>query len=171
MSYREGVGIIKNAEMHVDQKYLLKMDFENFFPSLKGDDIRNLIVDNIANPPFNSLSDSYIDLIIKIACKKNQLTIGAPSSPVISNAVLYKFDEFISRECIQCGVVYSRYADDISFSTNLPNVLSTILTLVKARLIEQQSPKLSVNYDKTIFASKKRRRTVTGLILTPEKKV
>jgi RNA-directed DNA polymerase len=78
MSYKEGVGIIKNAQMHVAQRYLLKMDFQNFFPSIKGDDIRNLIASNIEKPPFKNLSAKDIDVIVKIACRKNQLTIGAP---------------------------------------------------------------------------------------------
>jgi RNA-directed DNA polymerase len=171
MSYKEGVGTIKNAEMHVAQNFLLKMDFQDFFPSIKGDDILNLIAVNIMKPPFSGLSAKDRDVIIKIACKKNQLTIGAPSSPAISNAVLYQFDQLMHDESVKRGVIYSRYADDLAFSTNRPNVLAEILEIVKKALVEQASPRLRINFDKTIFASRKRRRVVTGLILTPEKKV
>lgn len=171
MSYREGVGVSKNAKMHVAQNYLLKMDFQNFFPSIKGGDVRNLILANIRNPSFVELNEQDVDVIVKIACKNNELTIGAPSSPSISNAVLYGFDEFISNESASRGIVYSRYADDISFSTNVPNLLSEIHGMVKKRLEEQKSPCLTINSEKTAFTSRKHRRSVSGLILTSEKKI
>lgn len=171
MSYKEGIGVIKNADMHVKQNFLLKMDFQDFFPSIKGEDVMALIIDNIMRPPFSELSAEDRNVIVKIACKKNQLTIGAPSSPAISNAILYRFDKLIFDESAKRQVFYSRYADDLTFSTNRPNILAEVVEIVKKALIEQPSPKLRINFDKTIFASKKRRRVVTGLVLTSDSRV
>jgi RNA-directed DNA polymerase len=171
MSYKRGIGISENAEMHVAQNYLLKMDFGNFFPSIKSDDVRKLIVANVGRPSFVGLVDEDVDIILAIVCKDEALTIGAPSSPAISNAILYAFDEYISKECAKRSVVYSRYADDISFSTNEPDVLTEIKLVVERALKNQESPRLSINEDKTIFTSKKRIRMVTGLTLTSDEKV
>lgn len=171
MSYREGVSVFKNAEMHVSQNYLLKMDFEKFFPSIKADDILKLVWANIERPAFVGLTRDDVEIIAKITCRDGELTIGAPSSPAISNAILYVFDEYISKECAKRNVFYSRYADDISFSTNEPNVLSEIKLIVKKALEDQKSPRLFINDDKTVFTSKKRSRVVTGLVLTSEEKI
>lgn len=171
LSYRDDVGIRRNAEVHVENNYLLRMDFADFFPSIKGDDIRRLLLANIENPPFVFLKSEDIDVIVRISCRNDALTIGAPSSPSISNAVLYGFDEFVSKECVAREVKYTRYADDISFSTNRPNVLSEIHAIVDAYLGKQKSPRLKLNKDKTSFTSKKRRRMVTGLVLTSDQKI
>jgi RNA-directed DNA polymerase len=157
--------------MHVTQNYLLKMDFENFFPSIKDDDVRQLIMANVQHPSFVGLTADDVDRIVAIVCKDGALTIGAPSSSAISNAVLYEFDEYISNESARRGVVYSRYADDISFSTNEPNTLTEIKAVVEAALQAQASPRLCINGVKTVFTSKKRIRRVTGLILTSESKI
>jgi RNA-directed DNA polymerase len=169
-SYRKGVGIFKNAEMHVGHNYLLKMDFQNFFPSITKIDIRKLIMDNATIIQLSELDEQDIDLITKIVCKAGQL-IGAPSSPSISNAVLYRFDDFISKESANRKIQYSRYADDISFSTNTPNVLDEIHEIVANTLLNQFSPRLTINEEKTAFTSKKRRRLVTGLVLTSGNRV
>jgi hypothetical protein len=170
-SYKEGIGIAENSRMHVSKNYLLKMDFMNFFPSIRDNDIRKLIASNIARPPFVDLSADDVDHIVAIVCKDGALTIGAPSSPPISNAVLYAFDEYISKESAKRNVVYSRYADDISFSTNEPNVLTEIKSVVETTLEAQISPRLRINGSKTVFTSKKRLRRVTGLTLTSDDKI
>lgn len=171
MSYKRGIGISKNAEMHVTQKYLLKMDFEDFFPSIKGADVRRLILANIDKAALLDLNGVDIGIIANVVCRNGELTIGAPSSPAISNAILYKFDEHISEECAKREVFYSRYADDISFSTNEKNVLSSVKLIVEETLRDQFYPRLRINDEKTSFTSKKRRRSVTGLTLTSEDKI
>lgn len=168
MSYKRGVGISRNAEMHITQKYLLKMDFEDFFPSIKDYDVRLLILANLDKPPLLDLTGEDVGIITSVVCRYGELTIGAPSSPAISNAILYGFDDRISAECSRRGVTYSRYADDISFSTNEPNVLSEIKLVVAGTLRDQAYPRLRINDEKTSFTSKKRRRSITGLTLTSD---
>ena len=126
---------------------------------------------NRIKPLLVDLAEQDIDTVLNIVCRNGQLTIGAPSSPAISNAILYTFDEIISENCRPQGVFYTRYADDISFSTNGPNVLSKVRHLVENTLRDQLSPRLHINDDKTSFTSKKRRRSVTGLTLTSENKI
>lgn len=166
-SYRSGIGVAHNARLHVSQNYLLKVDFVDFFPSISAEDVRSMMVAHSAK--FDSqLTNDDIDVVIETVCKDGALTIGAPSSPAISNAMLYEFDLFVFEACEAQHVVYSRYADDIFLSTNEPNRLSTLLEVIRAKLAQGGPPVLKINEDKTVFTSRKRKRVVTGLVLTSD---
>ncbi len=169
-SYRKGIGIRDHSVIHLKHKYLLKVDFLSFFPSIQGADVRRLLKMQTARLPFQ-LRDSDLLQISALVCKNDRLTIGAPSSPSISNAVLYDFDCYWYDLCRKSRITYSRYADDLYFSTNRPNVLHPLLQQIEVYLASMRSPRLSLNDAKTEFASKKRKCVVTGLILTPSKKI
>ena len=166
-AYRKGIGIAQNALVHAHGNYLLKIDFEDFFPSLTDEDIRALTTNRLMrNVP--SIEEEDIFVIVRTVCKHGVLTIGAPSSPILSNAMLYDFDCFVSDLCEDQSVKYSRYADDLFLSTDRPNVLKGLLGRIRDDLQQRRSPRLRVNDAKTVFTSKKRRRTVTGVVLTPQ---
>ena len=167
VAYRRGIGISDNAKRHVRNTYLLKVDFQDFFPSLSDDDVKYVLTEQLLdkNP---LVSEDDIKLIVHIVCRKSALTIGAPSSPILSNAILYDFDFFLSGVCREEGIVYSRYADDLFLSTNKPNVLSEVLKVIRTDLRERTRPRLTVNNAKTVFTSKKRKRVAAGLILTSD---
>jgi hypothetical protein len=169
-SYREGVGIRRHAELHKTNNYLLRIDLKDFFPSITAVDvIRLLMANRDAIEP--RLSGDDMKTIARIVCKGRALTIGAPSSPVISNAVLYQFDGYWAPQATARGVVYTRYADDLYFSTNTPGLLTQFNQEVRQSLAALPWPKLNVNESKTTFTSRKRRRIVTGLSLTADRKV
>jgi RNA-directed DNA polymerase len=170
-SYRKGMSIYRNAEMHASNNYILKMDFQDFFPSIKDVDIQNMIFENADIPGLIELDSNDVEFICKIACRTGKLSIGAPSSPSISNAVLFKFDKYIADESAKRNIQYSRYADDISFSTDAPNTLVDIWQVVNDAIGSQVSPRLKVNEEKTVFSSRKRRRLITGLVLTSDNRV
>lgn len=162
-AYRENKGIRENAIVHLNNQYLLRMDFENFFPSIKVGTVKNLVCDYLtAQEDTNFLSS--------IVCRFGSLTIGAPTSPIVSNAALFEFDRSIFDYSRAQQIAYTRYADDMFFSCNTPNVLQGIPNLV-LRTIEDLIPELNINHDKTLFTSKKRCRAVTGIILTSDNKI
>ena len=165
-SYKKNVSIINIANEHKNNKYLLRIDFKNFFPSIKGDNIRLFLNKNeeLLNYKLSELDITLINLLV---CKKNKITIGAPSSPSISNAILYDFDKKIYDKCESEKIKYSRYADDLYFSTNIPNKLSEVLKDIQ----NYEFPfniKLQINQQKNIFTSKKHKRLITGLTITTE---
>lgn len=164
-SYRIGVSIGEHANIHRTQRYLLRVDLADFFPSITQAAIRQLLHANAVRfaPP---LSEHDIELILRIVCKGNALTIGAPSSPILSNAVLYPFDLAWADRARSSQVIYTRYADDLYFSTNVPNLLAQILKDMPASLRALAPLSLRINTAKTTFTSKKRKRVVTGLVLT-----
>ena len=169
-AYKEGANIGANARIHVKQNYLLKVDFENFFPSIKGDDVRSLV--NGGRETFEpALTDEDVEVIVKAVCKDGALTIGAPSSPLISNVLMYDFDRELSEECQRRLVRYSRYADDIVLSTNEPGQLAELLRFVASLLKKPGRPLLTINPNKTVFTSRKRLRRITGLVLTSDREV
>ena len=169
-AYRKNRGIVDAARVHVRNNFLLKADFANFFPSLRQEDVKALLKVNVQNDVI-SLDDHDIEVVSSIVCKDRKLTIGAPSSPGLSNAILYEFDCRLTRICEESDVEYSRYADDLYFSTNRPGQLTLIFVALRRTLSEQARPKLWINERKTVFTSRKRHRRVAGLTLTSDRKI
>ena len=169
-SYRVGRGIRDHAELHRKQNYLLRIDFKDFFPSITIKDVGRLIIENRSRLS-SSLTTEDAKNICRIVCRHGRLTIGAPSSPVISNAVLYSFDKQWSTVCSQREIVYSRYADDIYLSTDAPNVLAPTYKEIRKDLEDRKWPKLQINRRKVVFTSRKHNRNVTGLILTSDRRI
>jgi hypothetical protein len=166
MAYRTGRSIRGHALRHVHQNFLLKVDFRDFFPSIRKSDILRILEENAEG--LTGILDSREDreLIGRIVCRNEQLTIGAPTSPILSNAVMFAFDAHWAARCSELHIIYSRYADDAYFSTSAPNVLSALLEEIREDLRQRESPSLRLNDQKTAFSSRKRRRLVTGIVLT-----
>jgi hypothetical protein len=82
--------------------------------------------------------------------------------------MLYKFDKIISQLCRSRRVAYTRYADDLAFSTSRKEVLSEIAQQVQVICSGLDYPKLVVNHNKTVSTSRAFQRVLVGLILTPE---
>lgn len=171
-AYRKNIGIKQNAFLHSKNEFLLKMDFKDFFPSITPDvflrEIKNHHID-VNNKDERLL----INLIFRKPYRQNnlELSIGAPSSPLISNFIMYSFDQEISRECANMNITYTRYADDISFSTNSRGALFSIPEIVDALLKNIYQGDISLNKDKTIFSSKAHNRHITGITLSNDNKL
>jgi RNA-directed DNA polymerase len=168
VAYIAGVGIRENAQRHVNNPYILKLDFKNFFNSIKYIDL-SILFRQCFEPalPFED-EDALCKLLLwwSTAATMLQLSVGAPSSPLISNAVMFMFDEEISQFCRNEDVVYTRYADDLVFSSESKITLRRCEDLVRRTLANIEFPRLSLNEEKTVYASRANRRQVTGLVLT-----
>lgn len=169
-SYRTGRNIQGNAALHRRNNFLLRVDFKDFFPSIRAIDVVKMLHNNQSFLSYQ-LSRNDLSLIASIVCKDGGLTIGAPSSPVISNAILFMFDKQLTDICKTYSVIYSRYADDLYFSTNSPNVLEKLLEDVKLEISKMHNPTLHINHDKSVFTSRKRQRKIAGVTLTSENKL
>ncbi len=166
-AYITGKNILNNSEVHSDKPYLLKTDFKDFFPSIKGSDFLQYSQCHETL----SLSETDLERLIRLLFwlpKRNndfQLSIGAPSSPFLSNAIMYNFDKEIFEYCSDNNIAYTRYADDIAFSMHDMKMRGEVLKKVNSVLASQAFPILKLNNRKTVFGSKANRRMVTGLIL------
>jgi RNA-directed DNA polymerase len=166
-AYRLGVSIKDNAEAHAKNGAILKYDFKDFFPSIRDTDWRSYCE---RNSVFKNEEDVEISCRILFWSKPGsnvlRLSIGAPSSPALSNILMRDFDERIQSELKPDKVTYTRYADDLTFSGPRVGHLSKVEKTLRRAIKEMKSPRLRINEDKTVLATKKYRRTVTGLILS-----
>src|SRR5713226_4776036 len=117
-AYRRGISIALHAAVHVSNNFLLKIDFRNFFPSIRSDDIEAALRRWKHEVRHLHLSEEDIRFVRQVVCRKGRLTIGAPTSPAISNIVMREFDGYWSDQCSKKSITYTRYADDLCFSCN-----------------------------------------------------
>lgn len=150
-----GRSIKLNANFHLGQKFLLCLDIRNFFPSISKDKIYTVLKDE--------LKEDFLATFISELCTFNStLPQGGVTSPALSNIIFKPQDEKITKLCNETNVNYSRYADDLCFSSNY---FKNLIDLVpKIREILNKSG-FALNDDKTRFMSGKHKIVVTGLYL------
>lgn len=165
-AYRNGVSIKDNAALHAGSGPILKMDFRDFFPSIKSTDWEKYCeYNNVLD-----VSDRTISSQILFQKRKGEstlrLSIGSPSSPILCNILLFNFDVMIQNEAEKRGIKYSRYADDLTFSGQRIGFLKDMINLVKRSVHQLEYPNLTINDEKTTFVTASRRRVVTGVTLS-----
>src|SRR5277367_3472519 len=131
------------------------MDFANFFPSLGKEDVKFIITNNYSKVADLVSTTSDLDVITQIVCRFGLLTIGAPTSPLLSNRIMASFDAYWLSFSRDRDVTYTRYADDLFFSCNRPNILSEFQATMAGYLAEQPNPTVRINSGKISFSSKK----------------
>mgnify|MGYP003624367175 FL=1 len=146
-------GIKRNAKFHLDKPFILNIDIQNFFPSITQGQV------------FNSLNKHFEDqhLTLKLAklCTFNRrLPQGAPTSPILSNIVFKEIDDEITRFCNSRSVVYSRYADDMTFSCDTKSTLAKVYRFTEETL---RTNSFNINKSKTKYLSGKGRMSITGI--------
>lgn len=167
--FRRGRSIFTNAHAHAGRRYVLNLDLEDFFPSINFGRVEGYFVKN-AN---FRLQQPVALAIAQLCCHNARLPQGAPTSPVISNLVGHILDMRLVKLAKKHGCTYTRYADDITFSTNkkvFPKQLA------KQRLCDENDWRLGrdlkreiekcgfrVNPRKTRMQYYFSRQTVTGL--------
>lgn len=172
IAYVPHKSIRTNAGIHVENGPILKLDLQNFFPSIRASD---WVMYCKEHEVFEDEDDARIAARILFRRAKGEsvlrLSIGAPTSPHISNLLMYDFDRAISEKVGEDFVTYSRYADDLTFSAERTGYLTRVEGDVRRTLRRLRYPRLFINDNKTVLATKKYRREVTGLILTNDNRV
>jgi hypothetical protein len=172
MAYREGISIRDNAERHCRNGPIMKFDFSNFFTSIRDRDWQAYC------SKYGVFGDSEdIELSSRLFFMKTpgstilRLAIGAPSSPWLSNVLMYDFDEAVTQVVLKDKVTYTRYADDLTFSARRTGFLNHVSSDLRKIISELRTPKLILNEGKTVVATTKYRRVVTGLTLANDGRV
>ena len=153
-AYQKGSTTRGNAEPHIGKKFLLKLDITDFFGSITFEQVQRTAF----NTRYVSRQVGY--LLTSLCCKDDSLPQGAATSPALSNIVMYRFDDYIGRWCSQRQIAYTRYCDDMTFSSDRP--LYGVYQKVKKMLFEMG---FELNEAKTHFISNADRQTVTGLVV------
>ena len=110
-----GRSVASNADGHAGKRWVLNVDLEDFFPTINFGRIRGLLL----RPPFE-MGSAAAAVCAQIVTYRNGLPQGAPTSPVLSNFIAATLDRRLLRLARDHKLDYSRYADDITFSTDLP---------------------------------------------------
>lgn len=168
-SYRENVNIQHAVYPHKFSKYFLLNDLKNFFTNIKRDNIKTLLVNNVEKIPVNF--ELYIEKILNLVCIDDTLAIGFPTSPLISNSLLYEFDNNMFEFCQNIGVLYTRYADDLIFSADKKELLVKIEEHVPILLQQQYGNIFDINDRKTRKLDKSRQIKILGLVILPNGEV
>jgi RNA-directed DNA polymerase len=158
----EGKSIVDGAKMHVGKNYVYNIDVKDFFHSFD----LNRVKMGFYNQPFN-LKDDLEPIAYMIASLttykingKRVLPQGSPASPSITNLLCWRLDHRLSGLAKRFGVDYTRYADDITFSSNHNCYKDKFITELK-KILNAQG--LSINPKKTRLQSNLIRQEVTGL--------
>jgi hypothetical protein len=83
-AYKKGASVYRNASMHRMRNYLLKVDFKDFFPSIKGTDVSLLLKTNARLLHGLLSGPADVEVVRQFVCRRDELTIGAPSSPLMN---------------------------------------------------------------------------------------
>jgi retron-type reverse transcriptase len=112
--FKTGFSIQTNAINHCGRRWVLNVDLQDFFPSINFGRVYGFFMKN----QHYMLNKRVATVISQIACYQNKLPQGSPCSPVISNIIAHLMDIRLNELAASHGCTYTRYVDDLTFSTN-----------------------------------------------------
>ena len=169
--FRRKHSIITNARRHKRRRYVLNLDLQDFFPTFNFGRVRGFFIHN------NSfrLHEKVATIVAQIACFENGLPQGSPCSPIIADLIAHVLDVRLAQIAKQHQLTYSRYADDITFSTShkeFPTAVAAPVSVGSSgwapgtELINAiQKAGFFINPRKTRMQFRMSRQLVTGLLV------
>lgn len=144
--FRKGESYRSFLSDHIGSEFFLRIDISSFFPSISDTLIKtefsNLVTCSIAEE-----KAKILDLICDIVTLDNKLPQGACTSPMVSNIVMARIDQRITKYCQVFNIRYTRYADDLLFSSKEFNFSEKKWFIKKIKYI-LAAQKLKLNYGK-----------------------
>jgi RNA-directed DNA polymerase len=171
--YVKGQNILQNAAYHQNNRIILKLDFVDFFPSIKVRDW-DLLLRILKTPIIQRDESSFYKNILfwgQGSRTPRCLAIGAPSSPTLSNIMMFRLDTRLAKLAERFNAVYTRYADDITVSGKRVEDILRFEASFQRIIKETKSPLLTTHDEKRGIYLKGQRRMVTGLIITPNSEI
>ncbi len=153
-AYRYAASPRKNAALHAGQPLVLKLDIYHFFDSIRYTQVKDSAF------PAEIYAEPLRILLTMLCYYKDGLPQGAPSSPAITNILLYDFDEKLALWCQARNIRYSRYCDDMTFSGDFDP--APVIAHVRQEL---KALGFLLNEQKTAVQRRGRRQLVTGLVV------
>ncbi|TYL90327.1 hypothetical protein FXB40_32240 [Bradyrhizobium rifense] len=163
----DGRSVKTNATAHLRSKFVMNLDIESFFSAITEGRVAGLM-------SALGIDGRVAEILARVCCNEGVLPQGAPSSPIISNMICFRMDKELQTIAKESRCIYTRYADDITFSSYQPLTLmfegppppagNFSPDLLKDGLRGAfRSNGFAINPQKVHYADKYSRRTVTGL--------
>lgn len=169
--FARNCSIQAGASPHQRSRFVLNLDLKDFFPSIHF----GRVLGTLKNRPYNIPNDIAV-IIAHACCWNGYLPQGAPTSPILSNMVCGRLDSALIRFSRANGLTYTRYADDLTFSTNrraFPDVAAvriptdprnaSVAGTELERIITANG--FEINHAKTRLKERPQRLEVTGLVV------
>lgn len=161
--------IVSNAAKHIKRRYVFNIDLKDFFPSIHFGRVRGMFMAY----PYN-LNDKVATVLAQICSLPTGLPQGAPTSPIISNMICAKLDSQLRTLAQTHRCYYTRYADDLTFSTSVSKFPPAIAIKIANETGQQirignelqhiiRTNGFKVNEQKTRLQTRNKRQEVTGL--------
>ncbi|MDX1651898.1 MAG: reverse transcriptase family protein [Brumimicrobium sp.] len=162
--------IVDNAKKHVGHHYVLNLDLKDFFHSFD----RNRVKMGFIYEPFNLGGDKEpLAFLLASLCThpfeidgevKTVLPQGSPTSPTLTNILCKKLDRRLNGLANRFGATFTRYADDITFSSP-HNIYNDGAFNKELKRIIEEDQDLAINPKKTRLQKAGYRQEATGLIV------
>ena len=153
--FEKGLGIVEGANKHINHNVIINLDIKDFFKSISKEMVGNMFEKHFSN-------SKYISEITELVIYDKYLPTGAPTSPIITNFICEQMDLELHDFSIKNNLNYTRYVDDLTFSTNekirYKSIIKKIETIVKKYGFE-------LNENKSKIYRKAYRQEVTGLVV------
>ncbi|CFR16502.1 MULTISPECIES: retron St85 family RNA-directed DNA polymerase [Yersinia] len=157
--FEKGQSILDNAVPHIGANFLLNIDLKDFFPSISASKVYRI---------FRSLGyNKEISSVLTNLCTyKGKLPQGSPTSPKLANLICSRLDARIQGYAGRRGIIYTRYADDLTLSAQALKKIEKAKFFIKTIIPTED---LKVNNSKTLLCGPRRQKKVTGLIISHDK--
>jgi RNA-directed DNA polymerase len=174
--FRRGRSIVTNAQPHVGALVVVNMDLQDFFPSISYPRVKGVFI----SLGYSEVVATILGLICTepevtqveldgrnyyLAQSERHLPQGAPSSPALTNVLCRRLDRRLEGLATSRGFVYTRYADDLTFSTTDPEKLRDIGNILQGATSIIAHEGLTVHPDKTRILRQSQHQEVTGVVV------
>ena len=163
----KGKSAVTNASMHYRQRWILRIDLKDFFPSIHFGRVMGVFRAHPFEFPYDVAT-----VLAQICCYRRELPQGAPTSPILSNLVCRGLDRSLAAIAKAMHCSYTRYADDMCFSSGrrqFPEELATrrdslvVLGHELRQTITEHD--FVINEEKTRLMPWRQRQRVTGIVV------
>ncbi len=160
-AFEKGKSIITNAKIHRNKRFVVNVDLKDFFDSIHIGRVCGFFEKN----KHFALPHEVAVTIAQLACYKGKLPQGAPTSPIITNLICQVLDMHLLSLAKRYRLDYTRYADDMTFSTNdktFPGKWDLFYAELEKKVIKAG---FSINEKKTRITFRDSKQVVTGLVV------
>ncbi|WP_071871779.1 reverse transcriptase domain-containing protein [Atopomonas hussainii] len=169
-SYRKGVNAYDAVSAHANNKHFYQTDISDFFSSIDSQLIKETIIASAELSPIEDLNE-HLERVLSLVTVDGRLPMGFSTSPLISNACLYKFDAALEEYSISRHLTYTRYADDLIISSKNREDLEGIQEKISELLLKTFNGRLSLNHSKSKLTHTGRKVKILGMVILPTGKV